>query len=145
MPPKYKDNDTPDKEPTPTLFASDRHNALNDETPFLFSFLNINHYRNRKVDRRVTKIKYEDAKLVGNFFGNNAKKEAMPKEIFEEGTIGTFEGVEVVLPKDYDKYLTLLFSNYMKYPPIEQQVGHHHNKGLSLTEDYITYSKKHGL
>lgn len=112
---------------------------------YLFSFLNFNHYRNRKVDKRVTRIKYEEAKLVGNFFGNNAKKEAMPKEIFEEGTIGTFEGVEVVLPKDYDKYLTLLFSNYMKYPPIEQQVGHHHNKGLSLTEDYITYSKKHGL
>ena len=41
MPPKYKDNDTPDKEPTPTLFASDRHNALNDETPSLFYFLNI--------------------------------------------------------------------------------------------------------
>ena len=29
---------------------------------YLFSFLNINHYRNRKVDRKVTKIKYEDAK-----------------------------------------------------------------------------------
>lgn len=31
----------------------------------------------------------------------------MPKEIFEEGTDGVFEGIKVKLPKDYDKYLTL--------------------------------------
>ena len=112
---------------------------------YLFFFLNVGHYRNKLVDKKVTKIKYNDAVLVGNFFGTNAKKEAMPKEIFEEGSIGTFEGVEVVLPKDADKYLTLLFNNYMKLPPIEQQVGHHHDKGLSLDESYISYMKKHNL
>lgn len=112
---------------------------------YLFFFLNVGHYRNKLVDKKVTKIKYEDAVLVGNFFGTNAKKEAMPKEIFLEGSIGTFEEIEVTLPKDVDKYLTLLFNNYMQLPPVKQQVGHHHDKGLSLKESYISYMKKHNL
>lgn len=112
---------------------------------YLFFFLNVNHYRNKLVDKKVTKIPYDEAVLVGNLFGTNAKKEAMPKEIFEEGTFLTFEGIKVRVPKDYDKYLTLLFHDYMKLPPKEKQIGHHFDKGLSLTEDYKTYSKKHRI
>ena len=112
---------------------------------YLFFFLNVGHYRNKMLDRRVKKIKFNDAVLVGNFFGTNPKKEAMPREIFQEGSIGEFEGIEVILPKDADKYLTLLFNNYMKLPPIEKQVGHHLNKGYSLEEDYQTYIKKHNI
>ena len=110
---------------------------------FLFCFLNLKHYRNRMVDKKVTKLNYDECKLVGNFFGTNPTKEAMPKEIFEEGSMGVFEGIPVSLPKDPDKYLTLLFGDYMKLPPVEQQVGHHYDKGLSLEESYITYRKKH--
>ena len=112
---------------------------------YLFFFLNVGHYRNKMLDKRVKKIKFNDAVLVGNYFGTNPKKEAMPREIFQEGSIGEFEGVEVILPKDADKYLTLLFNNYMKLPPIEKQVGHHLNKGYSLEEDYQTYIKKNNI
>lgn len=112
---------------------------------FLFGLLNVGHYRNKLVDKKVTKLSYDDAVLVGNYFGNNAKREAMPKEIFEEGTDGVFEGIKVKLPKDYDKYLTLLFGDYMKLPPVEQQIGHHFDKGFSLSEDYLTYRKEHNL
>ena len=97
------------------------------------------------LDRRVKKINFDDAVLVGNYFGTNPKKEAMPREIFQEGSIGEFEGIEVILPKDADKYLTLLFNNYMKLPPIEQQVGHHLHKGYSLEEGYQEYIKKHNI
>ena len=69
----------------------------------------------------------------------------MPKEIFKEGSHAIFEGVDVMVPKDYDKYLTLLFGDYMKLPPIEKRVGHHHHKGLSLTVDYKTFCKKNRL
>lgn len=112
---------------------------------YLFFFLNVGHYRNKMVDRKVTKIDYDKAVLVGNLFGTNAKKEAMPKEIFEEGSVATFEGIEVLLPKDYHRYLTLLFNDYMKLPPVDKQVGHHHDKGMSLTEGYQEYIKKHNM
>lgn len=112
---------------------------------FLFMFLNIGHYRNKLIDKRVKKIKYNDASLVGNFFGTNPKKEAMPKEIFQEGTIKKFEGIDVKVPKDFDRYLKLLFNDYMKLPSKEKQIGHHYNKGLDLKKDYITYIKEHNI
>ena len=107
--------------------------------------MNCFHYRNKHMDKVVTKIKYKDAYLVGNFFGTNAKREAMPREIFMEGTKGEFEGIEVNLPKDYDKYLTLLFHDYMKLPPEDKQVGHHYNSGYSLTQGYKDYIKEHRM
>jgi lipopolysaccharide cholinephosphotransferase len=112
---------------------------------YLFFFLNVKNYRNKKVDKKVQKIKFEDAYLVANFFGANPKKEAMPKELFQEGTKGEFEGLEVILPKDYDRYLTLLYHDYMTPPPVDKQEGHHHNSGFSLDEDYLTYSYKHRI
>lgn len=111
----------------------------------LFLFLNVGHYRNKMIDRRVTKISYNDALLVGNFFGSNPTKEAMPKEVFKEGIVMKFEGIDVKVPSDYDKYLTLLYGDYMKLPPKEKQVGHHHNSGLDLNVDYKTFVKWHKI
>ena len=108
-------------------------------------FLNIGHWQNRWVDKKVSKIKFEDAKLVGLFFGTHPKQEAMPKEIFDGYTEGEFEGMKVCLPKDYDQYLTILFGDYMKLPPKDKQVGHHYNKGFSLTQGYEEYRKEHRM
>lgn len=112
---------------------------------YLFFFLNVGKYRNKRVDKKVTRIDYDQAKTVGIYFGTNAKKEAMPKELFLGTSIGNFEGVEVVLPKDPDKYLTLLYGDYMKVPPVDQQVGHHYDKGLSLSVGYKEYMRKHHI
>ena len=111
----------------------------------LFWWTNVGHYRNKMIDNFARKIPYDKAVLVGNLFGNNANREAMPKEIFEEGSHIVFEGVDVIVPKDYDRYLTLLFGDYMKLPPVEKRVGHHYHKGLSLTVDYKTFCKKNRL
>ena len=112
---------------------------------YLFFFLNVGHYRNKLIDKRNKKIDYDKAYLVGNICGTNPKKEAMPRVIFEEGTVGEFEGIEVILPKDYDKYLTLLFKDYMKLPPEDKRYGHHKHAGYSLTESYVDYIKKHNI
>lgn len=42
-------------------------------------------------------------------------------ETFFPVTNGIFEGVNIRLPNQYDKYLTSLYGNYMQLPPIEQQ------------------------
>ena len=108
-------------------------------------FLNIGHYQNKIVDKRVKKIPFEDAALVGLFFGTNPKKEAMPREIFDGYSIGEFEGMKVRIAKDYDKYLSLLYGDYMKLPPEDKQVGHHYHKGFSLTQGYKDYMKEHRM
>ena len=53
--------------------------------------------------------------------------------------------MEVSLPKDADRYLTLLFRDYMKLPPLDKQVGHHYNSGYSLTQGYEEYIKEHRM
>ncbi len=44
------------------------------------------------------------------------------KEDFEPAVYGTFEDIQVKLPKNYDKILKEIYGNYMELPPIEKRV-----------------------
>ena len=107
--------------------------------------LDIAHYRRKHTDKYLKKIPFDKAEVVGNLSGINAKKEAMPKSLFTEFTKLKFEDIEASVPKDYDKYLTLLYNDWRKWPPKEKQVGHHHDKGLSMIQDYLSYSREHKI
>ncbi len=111
----------------------------------LFKPLNFHHYRNKRLDKYLRKVDYDKAVIVGNHAGFNKKKEAMPKEVYGEGTPLQFEDITAMVPSQYDKYLTLLFNDYMTLPPESERTGHHHNKGLSLEMDYVSYMKKHHI
>ena len=105
----------------------------------------ICHWRRKHTEKLLTKVPFKDAEVVGNMCGINKKKEAMPKAIYTETTKLPFEDIEVCVPKDYDQYLTLLYGDWRKWPPKEKQVGHHHDKGLSLTQGYKSYMKEHKI
>ena len=47
------------------------------------------------------------------------------EEIYQEGAEYEFEGHLFRGPKDFDKYLTQIYGNYMKLPPIEHRNKHH--------------------
>ena len=42
--------------------------------------------------------------------------------------IAVFEHLRTRIPKGYDQILTLQYGDYMKMPPKEDQVAHHHAK-----------------
>ena len=111
----------------------------------LFYIFDIAHYRNKHIDRLVKRIPLSEAVQAGNHFGFNMKKEAMPVEMFKEFVKVPFEDIEAYVLKDHDKYLTYLYGDYMKLPPADKQVGHHYNSGLSLTEGYEEYMRKHKI
>ena len=110
-----------------------------------FWFLNIGHYRNKHIEKVCHKIPYDKAVMVANHFGFNMKREAMDKNIFREAKKVKFEDIEVNVPIDYHQYLTNLYRDYMKLPPLEKQVGHHYDKGLSLEVGYKQYMKEHKM
>lgn len=62
------------------------------------------------------------------------------REWFEDTIEQPFGDTTVIIPRDYDKYLTCLYGDYMTLPPIEQRVsGHNHyylnfDEGLTLEE-----------
>ena len=106
---------------------------------------NVGQYRNKSMEKRLKRIPYDKALTVGNHYGIYHGKEAMPKEWFGKGAKAMFEGVEVMVPTEYDKYLTKLYTDYMTPPPEGKRVGHHINKGLSLTQGYKDYIKEHKM
>ena len=48
-----------------------------------------------------------------------------PKDIYNGVAYVTFEGEKMPCMSGYDKYLTMIFGDYMKLPPKEEQVPHH--------------------
>ena len=111
----------------------------------LFYVFDIAHYRNKRVERFVRQVPFEEAKMAGIMFGFTWRINCMPADIFRETIKVPFEDIEVKVVKDYDRYLTLLYKDYMKFPPKEQQVGHHYNSGVSLEQGYEDYMKEHRI
>ena len=80
----------------------------------------------------------------GNFlvspFGEYFEKEYFNKLWFDGYKEFPFGDLKVRLPKEYDSYLTYVFGDYMKLPPIEKQVSHHYHyfldmdKGITIGE-----------
>ena len=85
----------------------------------LFYVFDIAHYRNKRVERFVRKVPFEEAKMAGIMFGFTWRINCMDADIFRETVKVPFEDIEVRVPKQYDRYLTLLYKDYMKFPPKE--------------------------
>ena len=69
----------------------------------------------------------------------------MDSDIFKDFIYVDFEDTKARVMKRYDDYLRNIFGDYMKFPPKEQQVGHHYNKGFSLEEGYEDYMKRNRI
>ena len=111
----------------------------------LFYIFDIAHYRNKKVERYARKIPLKGSAMAGILFGFTTEINPMETEIFDEVIKVPFEDTEVYILKEYDRYLTYLYGDYMKFPPKEEQVGHHYNSGFSLEQGYADYMKEHKI
>lgn len=80
---------------------------------------------NRAIDRFLRAKDYGKCKYAGRLVGDYGSKEIMPKELFESRIKVTFENESFDAVSDYDTFLTKLYGDYMKLPPIEKQVTHH--------------------
>ena len=68
-------------------------------------------------------------------------REALPKAFYGKGVLMKFEDIEANIPTNYKAYLTAKYGDYMKFPPLEQQNGHHYHSGVSTTIPYKDYLK----
>lgn len=72
---------------------------------------------------------------------DGTKKGIVPSDIFESYKMYAFEDCELMGVDDYDRYLGLVFGNYMELPP-ENQRKPHHIKYLNLHMPYAEYNKQ---
>ena len=63
----------------------------------------------------------------------------VPESWYGEGTELSFEGMTVIAPREYDRWLTMAYGDYMKLPPPDEQIGHHYVSCFDLKRSYIEY------
>ncbi len=77
-----------------------------------------------KLLKNARRYIHEDTKRAGSFLGRHEL--AMSKDKFENFIYAEFEGRKYKIPSGYDEWLTKLYGDYMKLPPLSQQKTHHH-------------------
>lgn len=90
------------------------------------SFIYPSHEKIMKVlDDFFNQYPFDTAQYAGGLVGSYPQKEHMSADVYREYIDVSFEGKIYKGLKDYDTYLSILYGDYMKLPPVEQQQGHH--------------------
>lgn len=78
------------------------------------------------IYRQVTKFNDKETNYYGIFFGRTRLKNSfIEKSLFGNPTYMPFEDYKLPLAEHYHEFLTQMFGDYMKLPPIEQRQGSH--------------------
>lgn len=70
----------------------------------------------RRIEKLLTKYSCDDCEYGISLFGAYMLREIMPKSVAGAGALYPFEDAEFVGPADYDRFLTLLYGDYMTPP-----------------------------
>lgn len=90
----------------------------------------------KKLDHVLSKYDFYTSNDIMNFMGSYKFKSIMNRnEIYAEGADYEFEGYQFNGPKDYDKYLTIIYGDYMSLPP-EEKRNWHQTEIIKRKEDY---------
>ena len=77
-----------------------------------------------RLDRVCSRVPFEKAEYVGAVTGMYGTRERWSKEQMLPQCRMKFEDTDACVFANYDIYLSNLFGDYMRLPPIEQQVPH---------------------
>lgn len=98
------------------------------------------------AEKRMTRYRWEDCdevtELVGSIKGMLLRH---PKADFDDTVMMDFEGHQVPAMKGYDRYLHLIWGDYMQLPPEENRVAKHDAVLIDLDNSYEKYRGKYYL
>lgn len=89
-----------------------------------------------EIDRICQCYSVETSDFGGNLLGNWGEREIVDLHIFGEPTEHTFEDMQLFCVQDYDAYLTCIYGDWRKLPPVEKQVTHHDFIYCNLNEPF---------
>lgn len=85
----------------------------------------FNHYNQlEKCDNLLKEYEMFVSQYSGNMMGAYKTKELIPTEWYGTSSFYDFEGLKLRGIKEYDKYLTQLYGDYMQLPPEDQRGKH---------------------
>ena len=82
------------------------------------SFCNI-------IWKKICEVEEKDGDFLGNIIGRWKEKELIPISWYGRGVKYDFDKITLFGIKEYDKYLTHLYGNYMLLPPLEDRISNH--------------------
>lgn len=91
--------------------------------------------------REMTKYENVETNYRAMFYGNiNNTRRVYPAEFFKGTIQKKFVDDEFSVPKEYEKYLTFRYGDYMKLPPVEKQgVKLEHLVKIDTEHSYLDY------
>lgn len=89
----------------------------------------------------VSSFSTETSEIWCNHGNWQGKLEYSPKWYYGKGIESTFEGVKVIIPENYDEYLTQKYGDWRSDPPLEKQKTHHIVKIADVNKSYKEYLK----
>ena len=87
-----------------------------------------------RIERLLTKYDCDRCEYGISLFGAYMLKEIMPKSVFGDGALYPFEDSMFCGPADYDRFLTLLYGDYMTPP---QDKNKHTIEKIEIQRDEI--------
>lgn len=78
------------------------------------------------LDKVALETPYDKAYMVTEptFFRMRTRR-LMPKSVIEPAREVKFEGTSIMVPANVEEYLTRIYGDYMKLPPVEQRIPEH--------------------
>jgi LPS biosynthesis protein len=87
----------------------------------------------------MTLRKKHKPKYYANFLGAYQEKEVVSREIFGNPTLYKFEDAMFYGPQNIVGYLTALYGDYMKLPPVNERKNYHDYFFVDLNRSYKEY------
>ena len=89
-------------------------------------------FNNRRIRRiqinHAFKYDYDNSARVGNIVWGNGMEHVNDRKSLVDFKVLSFEGIPVNVPGNFHEYLTIFYGDYMKPPPLEEQVSNHINE-----------------
>ncbi|HJC95303.1 MAG TPA: LicD family protein [Candidatus Phocaeicola gallinarum] len=82
-------------------------------------------YLQKRMQKAIKEYPFEESLYAGATCGRYKEKERYQRDVFEKYTTLDFENRKFKVIKEYDLYLKQHYGDYMKLPPVEEQVGNH--------------------
>lgn len=96
----------------------------------------------QKYSEMISHYPVDTSDLICNHGNWQGRQEYAAKEQYACGIYGTFEGLCVRIPQQYDAYLTQKYGDWRADLPEAQKVGHHSYLFCDTNRSYITYEEK---
>ena len=96
------------------------------------------------AEKQMSKYRISECNAITEICaGPRYMKNKYPKEIFAGALFIDFEDTKMPVPVGYDKYLRIVFGDYMKLPPEDKRVTEHEGLIIDTDKPYLEYKGKY--